>query len=110
MISIRLAANAASLRLTSGRNFVSRFSTASCSNFPSSFRFFPDLLNEKEQIILLRFALRKLDESGRKNFIRKRKAYGGDYDRNYLNVFEVFLPENFYEFEEVKRYLSSFTV
>lgn len=81
------------------------------AKIPNDFTFIPNFLSPREQTILLRIALQKLDNSGPRSYQKRRKAYlsssstsvkkDDDGDPNSL-----FLPDSLYEFQEVFIHLS----
>jgi len=78
---------------------LSTHSPGSPSTLPPDFRFIPSFLDDNEQRTLLKFALRKLDEAGKRSFQRKRRGKG-NYDTVTGSVSDIFLPDKYYEFEE----------
>ncbi|KAK7449673.1 hypothetical protein VKT23_013146 [Stygiomarasmius scandens] len=67
------------------------------------FSLFPDFFSIQEQRVLLQAALQRLDSTGSRRAQRKRKQYAHSLDvsdRSSLPLQEIFLPEEFYEFEE----------
>lgn len=72
---------------------------------PADFRFFPTFLNGQEQQILLLSALRKLDDVGSREARRRRR--GKDLiNLESPNISDLFLPDEYYNFEEVINTLS----
>lgn len=80
----------------------SSFLRNSAATLPRDFRFIPSFLDEYEQRILLKHALRKLDETGKRSFQRKRRGKG-HYDLTTGSIADMFLPDEYYEFEEVAK-------
>ncbi|KIJ44239.1 hypothetical protein M422DRAFT_168295, partial [Sphaerobolus stellatus SS14] len=85
--------------LSSQRYLAPYLRTVSSSTLPSEFRFIPDFLAEDEQRTLLKFALRKLDETGKRSLQRKRRSKG-NYDTCDGSISDLFLPDEYYGFEE----------
>lgn len=70
------------------------------TELPQDFQFFPEFLTGPEQHVLLSSALRKLDNMGSREARRKRKGKAV-YDGESPTVSDLFLPDEYYEFEQV---------
>jgi hypothetical protein len=78
---------------------VDKYVAPSGTNLPVDFRFFPNFLNGEEQRILLLSALNKLDDADSRVARRRRK---GNLTNPELQILShLFLPDEFYDFEEV---------
>lgn len=98
-----------------GHNFPRR--KYSMSTIPpwlrDNFSLWPTFLNEMEQAILLRAALRKLDDNESRTMRRRRRDYLATHQEAAPRlpslgtpINEVFLPDEYYQFEEVRRFAS----
>lgn len=74
-----------------------------------NFSFWPTFLNEVEQTVVLRAALRKLDDNESKSMRRRRRDYLAAHQGLASRlpslgtpVTHVFLPDEYYQFEEVR--------
>lgn len=74
---------------------------------PEDFTFFHNVLSVPEQQILLAAALDNLDQKESARFRRKRKVFGSRVSQlsNIDSVSSLFLPDEYYNFEEVRWYL-----
>lgn len=73
------------------------------ARIPNDFTFIPQFLDVREQAILLRFALQKLDDSGSRSYQKRRKAYGSSLPlsaKENDHFDSIFCPENLYDFQE----------
>ncbi|EIM90184.1 uncharacterized protein STEHIDRAFT_50297 [Stereum hirsutum FP-91666 SS1] len=82
-----------------------------------NFSLWPTFLNEVEQVVLLRAALRKLDDNESRTMRRRRRDYLAAHQETAPRlpslgtpITKVFLPDEYYQFEEghfdgvIKRY------
>lgn len=80
-----------------------------------NFSLWPTFLNEIEQTVLLRAALRKLDDNESRTMRRRRRDYLAAHQeatpRSSLGtpITNVFLPDEYYHFEEVRGFASHIT-
>lgn len=65
------------------------------------FTFFPDFLSLTEQRTLLSAALSKLDSTGTKQARKRQRDFLANHPRESRGIEDVFLPEAYYDFEEV---------
>ena len=86
------------------RRVVSTVTHLSRSTSLKDFAFYPSFFSESEQKILLSASLHKLDSTERREFRRRRKEYlkqQATTNVSTSSIRDVFLPDNFYSFEEV---------
>lgn len=105
MFLSHLSSNLFSIGVTGFRR---RYSTLIPSWLKDDFTWWPTFLNESEQRLLLRAALRKLDDSESRTMRRKRKDFLAHNphraaDSSVNAIADLFLPDEYYQFEEVNR-------
>src|SRR5882724_2218505 len=91
---------ALSRRCFSSGTAIEQYLEPHTTELPRDFQFFPMFLTRQEQHILLSSALRKLDGIGSREARRKRKGKAV-YDDESRAVSDLFLPDEYYEFQEV---------
>lgn len=72
---------------------------------PQDFALFPDFLSLREQRVLLFAALQQLDSAESRQFRRQRKALAASRPSHTgcsLAVKNLFLPDEYYQFEQVR--------
>lgn len=78
----------------------SQFFSGSIRPEERSFTFFPNFFNDQEQKILLQSCLKKLNGLGSHRARKQRRDYTASKPSPALTT-DLFLPDKFYEFEEV---------
>lgn len=74
---------------------------------PEGFKFFPEFLSLTEQQILLSAALSKLDSFESRQTRKRRRDFLSNHLRESRTIEDVFLPDAYYNFEEVAQLSSS---
>ena len=86
------------------RSILRRYSTRSA--LPADFLWFPRFFNLMEQHVLLSAALRKLDAAEPRAARKRRRDFLASHQQGRVrdtgDLNDVFLPDEFYHFEEVR--------
>jgi alkylated DNA repair protein alkB family protein 7 len=82
-----------------------RTATTSAAALPEGLTFFPEFLSLTEQRTLLCATLSKLDSTETKQTRKRRKDFLANHTQESGTIEDVFLPDAYYNFEEVARRL-----
>lgn len=80
--------------------------TKSPAALPDGFKIFPQFLSLTEQRTLLSTALSKLDSSETRQAKRRRRDFLANHPQEIRGIEDVFLPDEYYNFEEVAHHIS----
>jgi alkylated DNA repair protein alkB family protein 7 len=82
-----------------------RTATTSAAALPEGLTFFPEFLSLTEQRTLLCATLSKLDSTETKQTRKRRRDFLANHTQESGTIEDVFLPDAYYNFEEVARHL-----
>jgi alkylated DNA repair protein alkB family protein 7 len=82
-----------------------RTATTSAAALPEGLQIFPEFLSLIEQRMLLSAALSRLDSTETKQTRKRRRDLLANHPREGGTIEDVFLPDAYYNFEEVARRL-----
>ena len=90
-------------RRSLSREIHSFVQTKSAASLPEGFKIFPEFLSLTEQRTLLSAALSKLDSTETKQARMRRRDFLGNHPQENRTIEDLFLPDAYYNFEEVAR-------
>ena len=82
--------------------YMRRCISLKADGYPADFTFYPNFFSHEEQRLLLLAALQKLDLTENRKVRRRQREFSASRKQEPLNSIEqVFLPDEYYTFEEV---------